>query len=169
MSPGYLADIDSQSMADVRRMRAECQEVENDLSFVRRIAHGRLDIVGGEVARRRTGGDPSEISDLVDQLPGLMGEQTAPDSLPRPPQALEPSPAADHLVADLDEIVTTRRLVALSELTDDDLNALIDGLEAFESRISAQRRALHETIDTLQREIVERYRSGEASVDSLFE
>ena len=168
-SPAYLADLGSRSMGDIRSMRAECQEVENDLSFVRRIAHGRLDIVGGEVARRRTGGDPSEVSDLVDQLPNLMGEHTGSGSLPRPPQALEPSPAADRLVAELDEIVTTGQLVALSEVSHDDLGALIDHLEAFESRISTQRRALHETIDAVQREIVERYRTGEASVDSIFD
>ncbi len=150
-SPQYLADLGSRTIADIRAMRAECQQLENDLSFVRRMAHGRLDIVGGEVSRRRRGAAPTDATDLVDQLPTLLGEHEPgrSSSLPRPPQTLEPSPAADRLVAELDE--------------------LIDRLQAFETRVSAQRRALHETIDVVQREIVERYRSGEASVDTILE
>ncbi len=170
-SPQYLADLGSRTIADIRAMRAECQQLENDLSFVRRMAHGRLDIVGGEVSRRRRGAAPTDATDLVDQLPTLLGEHEPgrSSSLPRPPQTLEPSPAADRLVAELDEIVTTGQLTALGEVGDDELDELIDRLQAFETRVSAQRRALHETIDVVQREIVERYRSGEASVDTILE
>ena len=49
-------------------MRDLCQQVEGGLSYVRRLAHGRLDIVGGELARRRAGGDPADLADLVTQL-----------------------------------------------------------------------------------------------------
>ena len=168
-SPAFLADLGARSMADIRAMRAECQEVENDLSFVRRMAHGRLDIVGGEVGRRRTGASPADATELVDQLPGLMGQGTADGTPPRPPQSLEPSPAADVVIAELDAIVTTATLTSLTESSDEELAEYIDRLQSFESRVSTQRRALHETIDTIQAEIVERYRSGEASVDSIFD
>ncbi len=170
-SPEYLADLGSRSIGQIRAMRAECQQLENDLSFVRRMAHGRLDIVGGEVGRRRRGAAPTDATELVDQLPTLLGEHQAGrgSSRPRPPQALEPSPAADQLAVELDEIVTTGQLTALCDLGDDQVSQLIDRLQAFETRISKQRRALHETIDAVQREIVERYRSGEASVDAILE
>ena len=36
-----------------------------------------------------------------------------------------------------------------------------------ERHVSGQRRALHERIDALQEELVRRYKTGEASVDSL--
>ena len=36
-----------------------------------------------------------------------------------------------------------------------------------ENRVSAERRGLHERIDTLQAELVERHKSGRASVDGL--
>lgn len=170
-SPEYLADLGSRAMADIRAMRAECQQLENDLSFVRRMAHGRLDIVGGEVGRRRRGAAPTDATELVDQLPTLLGdrEHDRGSGTPRPPQSLEPSPAADRLVAELDQIVTTGQLTALADIGDDELGVLIDQLQAFETRISTQRRALHETIDVVQSEIVARYRSGEASVDSIFD
>lgn len=170
-SPQYLADLGSRTIADIRAMRAECQQLENDLSFVRRMAHGRLDIVGGEVSRRRRGAAPADATELLDELPTLLGdrEHGRGSSTPRPPQTLEPSPAADQLVGELDEIVTTGQLTALADVDDDELGRLIDRLQAFETRISKQRRALHETIDAVQREIVERYRSGEASVDAILE
>ncbi len=40
-------------------------------------------------------------------------------------------------------------------------------LEAIETRVSADRRALHERIDALQAELVDRHKSGRASVDGL--
>ena len=40
-------------------------------------------------------------------------------------------------------------------------------LEVLENRVSAERRALHERIDTLQAELVERHKTGRASVDGL--
>ena len=40
-------------------------------------------------------------------------------------------------------------------------------LRELENRVSAERRGLHERIDTLQAELVERHKSGRASVDGL--
>ena len=40
-------------------------------------------------------------------------------------------------------------------------------LRDLENRVSAERRGLHERIDTLQAELVERHKSGRASVDGL--
>ena len=40
-------------------------------------------------------------------------------------------------------------------------------LESIEARVSADRRALHERIDTLQAELVDRHKTGRASVDGL--
>ena len=64
LDPGYLGDLASLPMNDVRAMRAECQEVETGLSYLRRLVQGRLDIVGVERQRRRDGGEPGELSAL---------------------------------------------------------------------------------------------------------
>ena len=47
------------------------------------------------------------------------------------------------------------------------LGDLSKRLEALERNVSYDRRALHVVIDRLQAEIVERYKSGRASVDGL--
>src|SRR5690606_19399725 len=60
-APAYLAGLTDVPLERVRAMRAECQAVENALSYVRRLAQGRLDIVGAELERRREGGDPADL------------------------------------------------------------------------------------------------------------
>ncbi len=52
-------------------------------------------------------------------------------------------------------------------MSEAELRTVGEQLTAIEQRISDQRRALHERIDTLQAEIVSRYKTGEASVDGL--
>jgi hypothetical protein len=49
----------------------------------------------------------------------------------------------------------------------DQLNSIAGRLEAIESRVSADRRALHERIDALQAELVDRHKTGRATVDGL--
>jgi hypothetical protein len=55
----------------------------------------------------------------------------------------------------------------LADLDVDQLNSIAGQLEAIESRVSADRRALHERIDTLQAELVDRHKTGRATVDGL--
>ena len=47
------------------------------------------------------------------------------------------------------------------------LRRVTEELAQFERNVSARRRAMFDRIDALQAEIVRRYRSGEANVDSL--
>ena len=63
----YLAGLEQRAITDVRAMRAECQEIETGLSYLRRLVQGRLDIVGAEQQRRRDGLEPG---DLVTSEPG---------------------------------------------------------------------------------------------------
>ena len=49
----------------------------------------------------------------------------------------------------------------------DQLRELAGRLETLENRVSLERRALHVRIDTLQAELVDRHKTGRASVDGL--
>jgi hypothetical protein len=73
--------------------------------------------------------------------------------------------AADD--AALEAILPSARLASLADLPDDELEQASHGLDDLERTISGQRREVFEVLDRLQREIVRRYRSGEASVDNL--
>ena len=65
-----LADA---SIEQFRAMRAECAELENGASFVRRLAQGRLDLLGEE-AKRRADGAGGNLGELVSGLADLMSE-----------------------------------------------------------------------------------------------
>jgi hypothetical protein len=169
LAPDLLDGLTGRTLDDVRALRDDAQRVEGGLSFVRRMVHGRLDIVGAELTRRREGGDPADLSDLIGQLPDLLAD---PDhspgaSPPRSPRLLEVEAVPDELAAELDQIVDTDVLADLRSLDDAALAALTQELVEFERWVSERRRTVQDRLDGLQAEIARRYRDGEATVDGL--
>jgi RsiG-like len=163
----YLEGMASLDLPAVRARRSECQSVEVALSYLRRLTQGRLDIVHAELERRR-GGRPGDLSELVDSLPAILSGRARAGGPGRLPQLLAPDlDAGDELTAELDRIAGPDRLGALPDMDDSEVESLAGSLGELETRLSAERRALHERIDTLQAEIVGRYKRGEASVDNL--
>ena len=169
LDPGYLGDLPAREMDEVRTMRAECQEVETGLSLLRRVVQGRLDIVGLELQRRAEGGDPEDLPDLIARLPEVLSDRTHAPGVGRLPQIMAPGELPAELEAELDGIVGTGHLAELPTVDDATLQSMADQLTAFEQRVSGYRRDLFERIDALQAEITRRYKTGEASVDSLLQ
>jgi hypothetical protein len=167
LEPGYLDDLEARPLEEIRSKRAECQAIETTLSYLRRLVQGRLDIVGVELARRRGGGDPGDVSSLVEQLPQILADRLRAPGVGRLPQHLEPGDAVPDLEAELDEVTAGHDVSALPACSDDELATLLAGLESFEHKVSGLRRALFDRIDALQAELTRRYKSGEATVDSL--
>ena len=169
LADSFLDSVEGLSMPDLRSARTELQEAEAALSYVRRMVQGRLDIVAAERARRTgdaASGGAGGMDDLVDQLPGILADDGARNSNRLVPQ-VELGEAASGLIADLDRQIGPDPLADLASLSDNDLGALTDSLAGVERDLSHSRRTLHERIDALQAELVRRYKSGEASVDSL--
>ena len=167
--PSYLEDLGNQPIDDVRAKRQECQDIENALSYVRRLLHGRLDIVRGELERRRSGGAPADLDAIIARLPELLSDGSRSSGLPRPPQDLAPGGLAEELVADLDVAFPVSALASVPDLSVEELSELADGLRAHEADVSSGRQELHQVIDHLHEEIIRRYQSGEASVDSILQ
>jgi hypothetical protein len=165
----YLGDLERRSMTDVRAMRAECQEIETGLSYLRRLVQGRHDIVGAELQRRRDGADPGDLAELISHLPEILSDRTRPPGLGRLPQLLAPGDVDPELSAELDEIMGEHDLESLPTLSDAELGEMHDKLEALEREVSERRRQFFDRIDTLQAEITRRYKTGEASVESLLQ
>lgn len=165
----YLGDLERRSMADVRTMRAECQEIETGLSYLRRLVQGRLDIVGAESQRRRDGAEPGDLADLIRQLPEILSEGTRAPGPGRLPQLLAPGDVDAELTARLDDVMGDHDLETLPSLDAEELDRVHDELEALEREVSDRRRQFFDRIDTLQAEITRRYRTGEASVESLLQ
>ena len=62
LDPGFATELDSRSLDDLRAMHDECNEVENALSYHRRLAQARIEILEAEHARRARGGIGRAIS-----------------------------------------------------------------------------------------------------------
>ncbi len=166
-APSFVEDLGSLSLDELRARRDRGQAVENSLSYVRRLIHGRLDIVRGELERRRSGAARADLDDIIARLPELLADGSRSDSLPRPPQDMAPGADADALVADLEARVPASVIGSLPDLDDDRLAEVADTLTAHERAISVGRNDLHVVIDRLHAEIISRYQAGNATVDSL--
>ena len=162
----YLTNLASQPTAAVRDRRAECQRVEDRISFVRRLAQGRLDIVRDARRRRAAGHEPADVAALLASLPetlagGVGGGRRARSA--RLPDLDDTAPA----VAELDSLCPPADLARLGELDDHDFARLEETLTDFEHQVSAQRTIVFARLDALTDELANRYRSGETNVDSL--
>jgi hypothetical protein len=164
LAEGFLDDLANQPLAEVRRMRAEAEQEETDLSYLRRLLQGRMDILRAELARRV--GDGSQT--LVETLAAILtddGPSIGPRGLGRH-VTLEPSRVDSHrryveqLVADVD-------LSDPSQHDDADLGRVLDVLEREEAEISESRHQVQVVMDACTAEITSRYRDGNADVADL--
>ncbi|MDP9074744.1 MAG: aerial mycelium formation protein [Actinomycetota bacterium] len=170
LDPGFLEDLPTMAIDDLRARRVQATEVEVGLSYVRRLAQGRLDIVLDESQRRERGGTERDVSDLVERLPAILGDHVRAPGMGRLPTLMAPGEADQAHQDDmerLDAIMDADRLTALPRLDDAELRVAIEALADLERDLSARRRAMFDVIDQLQGELVRRYKSGEANVETL--
>jgi hypothetical protein len=167
LTSSYLDGVASLSTAEIRALRTECQEAEVAQSYLRRLIQGRLDIV--HTYLEHPGSDAlRDLGTLVNDLPSILSSGPRRSSgTAHLPQLLSPDTEEADLTAELDAVLGADEIGTLAELDIDQLTAIASQLEVLERRVSADRRALHERIDTLQAELVERHKTGRATVDGL--
>jgi hypothetical protein len=157
LDPAYASDLSALGLHDLREMRAECNAVETAVSYTRRLAQGRFEILSAEQARREAGGSAAgSLSELVADLPRILGEERGRSSAAnaRLVETAEPKIEIDwgpqsHLIAD-DSLAT------LDGIGDDDLAKTVAALGDFERELSGYRHSLHGVLATLEREIAGR-------------
>lgn len=165
LAEDFVTGLEALPLADIRERRREAEQEETDLSYLRRVLQGRLDILRAELARRS-----GEETDLVQALPRILADETGPST--HTPRGLgrhiaaEPSRADAHrrhveaLVADVD--------LSNPQAHDDaSLNDVLRRLEDEERRVSVQRRAVQGVMDVLTAEVTRRYRDGDADPSDL--
>ena len=161
LEPDYLDDISGADLDELRKRRESAEDVEAQISYYRRLLHGRVDLLNFEL-RRRSG---QEERSLIEALPEILASGMTFGSEPnlRHLDTMPPIPATTGRRL-IDKIMDDSILTQLPELTDDELTEAIERVQEVEAELSAQRRQLHGVIDALQDEIIARYRSqqGEA-------
>ncbi|MET9401890.1 ABC transporter substrate-binding protein [Kitasatospora sp. NPDC002965] len=159
-------------LEELRILRRETLEQEADLSYLRRLLHGRMDILlaeldrrpGGAAPRPADGGEPAGA--LLERLPAILTD--APSTVRRsarhvtlgPPRGQQSQLEADALMGDV-------QLADLAAHPAEELLAALDRLRAHEREVSGRRQLLLRTADGCNAEITRRYRDGEARVDDL--
>jgi hypothetical protein len=163
LDPAYTEGVSTRPLSDVRLLRDETAQEETDLSYVRRLLHGRIDIVRAEQQRRASGDDRA----VVERLAAILSANAVGPAMGSGRHTtLEPSRAEAHrrhveaLVSDVD-------LSDVGELSDDLLDHALRTYLAEEESVSARRRQVQQVMDLLNEEIAGRYRQGRASVDEL--
>ncbi len=160
VDPSYLVGLSTVSTDNLRQMRAECSDLENALSYVRRLAQGRLDLLRAET-NERSSGSGATLSDLVDHLPDVLSEGVRGPASGRVNQDLDPPRnLVDPLVAELDSSVSAATMSAVVEIGDEELSAAVVALRRFEDRLSTARHQLHETIDSINNDLARRIADG---------
>jgi hypothetical protein len=167
LDPAYLEGLTTMPIEEIRLRRDHASEVEVGLSYVRRMVQGRLDIVLSEVRRRETGDSGGDVAGLVERLPEILCDRVRAPGTGRLPTLLAPAEQELMEVGRLNTIVDADSLATLPDLSDAELRAIADALAEFEKEVSGGRHSVHNVIDQLQDELVRRYKSGEASVETL--
>lgn len=150
------------TLVELRALRSRLQDEDDAVSYARRVAQARLDLVQVEIARRRS---PAQAEDVSARLRDVLAQQLTggPARPPRPTEDLSGHPLAEEL----DALCARHHFGRLESLDEDELASLSAAIAEFEQRVSADRRNRFERLDTLSAELVRRYRDGEADVDSL--
>ena len=164
MSSDNLTTTDPAELTldQLRALRTQLQMEDDVVSYARRVAQARLDLVKSELARRASDHTiAEEVTDVLSQH--LTGGPARPPRPPRPTEDL----SDDQLSSELDQICAEHHYGRVEELNEAELATLATALGTFERRVSLDRRARFDTLDALSAELVRRYRDGEATVDSL--
>jgi hypothetical protein len=172
---GPQSDLAVLRLPELRVLRRDAQRDEADLSYVRRLLQGRIDILRAELARRGGLRAPGAGQPRVVGSGELSVVQRLSEILTDAPARHRSS--ARHVTVGTPHGEEYRRLasdmlseVELSDLdarTDEELGAGMGRLVRYEQQVSRRRQQLQRTADDCSAEIARRYREGEAQVDDL--
>jgi len=163
LAPEFLAGLAELPLADLRARRHEAEQEEADLSYLRRMIHGRISIIEAELRRR----DPASTGGaVVDELSQILGdEQRSTRGMGRH-LTVEPSRVDEHRRGE-ERIIADAVLSDVAARTEAELRDALVRLAEHEAEVSQVRRDVQHAVDTLSAELAARYRDGSASVDEL--
>ncbi|MEH0419790.1 RsiG family protein [Streptomyces sp. B21-083] len=163
--PGH--DLTVLRLSELRALRRDAQRDEADLSYVRRMLQGRIDILRAELARRGPtsvvavgeGSVVERLSEILTDAPARHRSSARHVTL-QTPHSEEYGQLAAEMLAEVE-------LSDLAARTDPELTAAMGRLVGYEQQVSQRRQGLQRTADDCSGEIARRYREGEAQVEDL--
>lgn len=153
-------------LPELRTLRRDAQRDEADLSYVRRLVQGRIDILRAELARRRDPRAPVPETPVVDRLSEILADAPSRHRTSARHVTLT-TPRGDEFRRLAAENLAEVELSDLAARTDEELHDAMGRLVRYEQQVSRRRHELQRTTDDCSAEIARRYRDGEARVDDL--
>ncbi|CAL9480192.1 RsiG family protein [Streptomyces sp. enrichment culture] len=155
-------DLRTLRLDELRALRRDSHTDEADLSYVRRLLQGRIDILRAELARRAAPEVPvmHRLSEILADAPSGRRPSSARHVTLSTPRGEEYRLLAAEMLAEVE-------LSDLAARTDEELGEAMGRLAGYEQVVSRRRQELQRTADDCSAEIARRYRDGEAQVDDL--
>jgi len=163
MDESFTTGLEDLPIDDLRSRRVICDDLDTELSYYRRMLHGRMDLLDFEL-RRRSG---DETRSLIEALPEILADS---------PSGRTSNPLDRELSLDLPELAGTGRREVDAALSDGflahlpttetaELKNIREVLSETEKTVSTQRRSVYNAHDIITGEITRRYREGSTSAD----
>ncbi|MCE7080263.1 ABC transporter substrate-binding protein [Streptomyces sp. ST2-7A] len=159
--PPVVPDPRDLTLGELRTLRRRAHREEDALSYVRRLLHGRIDILRAERRRRDRPDEP-----LLDRLAQILTDPPTTRRTAHRHLAVS-TPAGEEYRELAERLLAEVELSDLRARTDDELRDALGRLARYEARVSHRRQALQRMADGCGAEIARRYREGEASIDDL--
>lgn len=153
LAAGYLADVAQIGDDELGTRRGEAEQEEVDLSYVRRLLQGRIDVVRAEQMSRADGG-----GSVVERLTEILADSPREDSggarggryTTREPSSVDQHRRrVERLVADVDMDDVQAR-------TDEEIAAALATYASEEHAVSEVRRSVQQVVERCDREFARR-------------
>jgi hypothetical protein len=157
LDPTFVHALDATADDELRSRLRESREEEEELSYLRRLLHGRLDILRAELDARKGGRGTAQALEVLQEAL-TEGRSGSANRGARAPVGGRVAASAGRRRAE--RIVSDDHLARLPDLDAGEIESVIGRATAEERRVSEERRRLHAVIDSLEAELAGRYRAG---------
>ena len=162
--PEFLADLPKLGIDDLRSRRDLAEMTETELSYYRRLLHGRMDLLAFEQRRRRG----EETRSLMDALPEILTgrERTGTGKARHLSMKLPYLPVKGK--RHLDRVLGSDLMIRMAEMTDEELSEAATALTELEAEVSGLRQEVQAVYDKLHIAVIARYKNdlGDPALNS---
>jgi hypothetical protein len=155
LAPEFADGIQEIDLDELRRRRDLSRAELEYLSYLRRLVQGRRDILQHELERRQRGGDSES---LINQLAAILADAPVGSSRGEAFTLSIPDEEITLARRRVERLVSDARLSDFQALSEEELVDAIAGLDEEERNVSDLRTGVIAVHDSLQAELVRRYR-----------
>ena len=126
LDPAFVEGVDQLGLPELRARREEAEAEEADVSYLRRLLQGRLDILRAELVRR-SASDEQDVAGLLAGLPAILTDDSPGTTFSAVPRVQVPSRAGEHRRR-VERLVSDETIARLPELDVEELTRAVEVL-----------------------------------------